>query len=82
MYLKVQTAEAPAIDEDGIRGSLQDLARLRDLIAHRLEASRPGQSFHVGAEYCAPVSHPIHFEVREASFDPATEDLQLSAPAG
>lgn len=82
MYLKVQTAETPAIDEHGIRGSLQDLARLRDLIAHALEASRPGQSFQVGAECCAPVSHPIHFEVREASFDPATEDLQLATLNG
>ena len=66
----------------GIRGSLHDLARLRDLIAHALEASRPGQSFHVGAEYCASVSHPLNFEVREASFDPATEDPQLAEPAG
>jgi len=81
MYLKVETAESPAIDEQSIRGSLQDLALLRDLVAKSLRASRPGESFEIGPEYSATASHPLCFEVREASFDPASEDEQLSEPA-
>src|SRR5262245_59820689 len=43
MYLKVQTSEAPEIDRQSIRGSLPDLARLRDLIAAALRSHGPGQ---------------------------------------
>jgi hypothetical protein len=36
MYLKVETAELPEIDERSIRGSISDLLRLRDLVAGHL----------------------------------------------
>jgi hypothetical protein len=81
MYLKVQTSESPAIDEHSIRGSLEDLARLRDLVAKALRTSRAGDSFELGSEYSTAVTYPLCFELREEPFDPASEDPQLSEPA-
>jgi len=77
MYLKVQTSEAPEIDSHSIRGSLADLARLRDLIAGALRAHGPGQSFVIGPEYAESVTFPLRFQVREAGFDPAVADPEL-----
>jgi hypothetical protein len=79
MYLKVQTAERPEIDEESIRGTLPDLARLRDLIAAGLRASAPGKAFLVGAQYSPAVTHPLRFEVQAEGFDPASADPALSA---
>lgn len=77
MYLKVQTSDAPEIDQDGIRGSLRDLARLRDLVATRLATAAPGDVIVIGAEYSEAISHSLRLEVRAASFDPAAEDSRL-----
>src|SRR5262249_21334698 len=73
-YPKVQTAESPAIDAHGIRGSLADLARLRDLIANGLRGLRPGESIAIGHEYSPAVRCPLRLELREADFDPASAD--------
>ena len=81
MYLKVQTAESPEIDNRSIRGSLSDLARLRDLIASGLRSLRPGESLTIGPEYSPSVSFPLHLELREPRFDPASSDPALSESA-
>jgi hypothetical protein len=81
MDLKVQTAESPLIDGHSIGGSLEDLAHLRDLVAKALRTSRAGESFDIGAEYSAAASYRLCFELRDESFDPASEDPQLSEPA-
>jgi hypothetical protein len=81
MYLEVQTAEVPEIDQRGIRGSLHDLARLRDLIAAALRTHRPGQSFVIGREYAETVDFPLCFQVRGEGFDPASADPQLRCGA-
>ena len=80
MYLKVETAEFPEIDDRSIRGSLSDLLRLRDLVTAQLQRAQPGSSFVVGPEYSRLVIYPLHFEVREDGFDPASADPQLSEP--
>ncbi len=77
MYLKVQTAESPEIDSNGIRGSLADLARLRDLIASGLRNLRIGESLVIGSEYSPSVRFSLHLELREAGFDPASADPAL-----
>jgi hypothetical protein len=77
MYLKVQTSESPEIDGDSIRGSLSDLARLRDLIANGKRRLGPGQSLDIAAEYSRSVSFPLRLEVREPEFDPASADPAL-----
>ena len=79
MYLKVETAESPEIDNRSIRGSLSDLLRLRNLVAEHLQQAQRGGSFVVGHEYSELVTHPLHFEVREDDFDPASADSQLAA---
>ena len=78
MYLKVETAESPEIDNRSIRGSLDDLLRLRDLITAQLQQAQHGDSFIVGREYSHLVTYPLHFEVREDGFDPASADPNLS----
>jgi len=77
MYLKVQTSETPEIDDRGIRGTLEDLARLRDLVSARLRSADPGQVFSIGREYSTRVRFPLQFEVRQPDFDPASADPQL-----
>jgi hypothetical protein len=79
-YFKIQTADSPGIDEQGIRGSLSDLARLRDHIAASLRSTQPGQILAVGREYAPAASHPLQLEIREHGFDPASEDSSLSEP--
>ncbi len=81
MYLKVETAESPEIDRSSIRGSLSDLASLRDLIAKGLRGLRPGQTLIVGEEYSPAVTFPLHLELREAGFDPSSVDPALSESA-
>ena len=80
MYLKIETAEPSEIDNRSIRGSIRDLLRLRDLVAAQLQKANTGDSFVVGLEYSVLVTHPLHFEVREDAFDPASADPQLAAP--
>ncbi len=81
-YLKVQTSDSPEIDGESIRGTLADLARLRDLIAHGLRELCPGQSLVIGGEYSPRVDFPLLLEMREADFDPASVDPELSDPVG
>ena len=81
MYLKVTTSETAEIDQDGIRGSIGDLIRLRDLVGNALRELQPGGSLVLGSEYSASVSFPLHFEVREAEFDPASPDPDLAETA-
>jgi len=77
MYLKVQTSITPEIDSRSIRGTLADLARLRDLIADRLRNTHPGQSLTIGPEYSDAVSFPLLLEIRDDQFDPAYADPDL-----
>lgn len=81
MYLEVETANSPEIDNRSIRGSLPNLARLRDLVAVGLRSVGPGQSFVIGHEYSDAASFPLQFEVRDADFDPASADPQLPESA-
>ena len=81
LYLKVETAESPEIDRKSIRGSLADLARLRDLIASGLRNLRTGDALIIGPEYSPSVSFPLHIELRESGFDPASADPALHEPA-
>ena len=81
MYLKVQTSESPDIDSQSIRGTLSDLARLRDLVASGLSELGLGQSFVVGPAYSPAVTFPLRLEVREPEFDPASADPALSESA-
>ena len=81
MYLKVQTSESANIDSQSIRGTLADLARLRDLIADGLRDLRPGQSLAIAPEYSPAVSFPLRLELREPEFDPASADSALPESA-
>jgi hypothetical protein len=77
MYLKVQTAEVPEIDRDSIRGTLSDLARLRELIAAGIRKTAAGGAFSIAFEYSARVMYPLTFEVQPEGFDPAAADPAL-----
>jgi hypothetical protein len=81
MYLKVETAAAPKIDRDSIRGSLRDLAQLRDLVAARLQGAQPGDCFQIASDYSPDVVYPLRFEVQPERFDPAGADPALSGSA-
>ena len=77
MYFKITTWDEAEIGDDGVRGTLGDLARLRELIEERLRAAVPGQSFTIGPEYAASVSYPLRFDVQQDGFDLAAADRNL-----
>jgi hypothetical protein len=75
-YLKVATWHQPIIDED-IRGPLEDLRRLAELVRARLEGAEPGAQIAIREEFAPDSLYSLVFNVREDGFDPASADPLL-----
>ena len=58
-------------------GSQQDIARLAKLVRAKLRGAKPGDQIVIAREYDSSVEYSIILNIREASFDPASEDPQL-----
>jgi len=74
MSFKIETAEEPEVDREGVRGSLADLDRLKTLVASGLENVGVGESFDVASEYSTSSRFRLEIELREPAFDPASAD--------
>jgi hypothetical protein len=67
-------------DRDDVRrrwrlvGSKQDLSRLASLLAARVAAASPRQSFRIGSEYAPSSGYDLEVEVTPDGFDPASAD--------
>ena len=77
MYLEVMTWPDAGIDGDSIHGSLDDIARLAQLIRHQLERVRPGDTFRLGKGFAVDCEYDLVLEVKNDGFDPAEADPGL-----
>jgi hypothetical protein len=77
MYLELMTSDKPGIDGHSIHGSQQDIARLAKLVRAKLQAAKPGDQIVISAEYDPAVEYSVVLDVRDDSYDPASEDPQL-----
>jgi hypothetical protein len=77
MYLKVTTWPDPALDRDGIRGTLTELAHLAVLIETRLSLARSGDAIRIQDEYALRSPYALVLDVREDTFDPSAADPSL-----
>ena len=77
-FLKVMTWPEAAIDAWTLRGPVDELARLADLVDTRLRATSPGASIRIEKDWAPASTHALVLDVREDDFDPAS----LEEPTG
>ena len=73
-YLKVLTSDKPEINEHAICGSLTDIARLSEILRHKLNSAAEGDSFIVDSEYSEFNQSKMRFDILFEGVDPATLD--------
>ncbi|MDH7459696.1 hypothetical protein QEG73_00355 [Chitinophagaceae bacterium 26-R-25] len=76
-YLKVMTWHKAEITENYIAGTIADLKNLKNIIAGKLEKTRPGQSFTIDKEYGTDNTSTLTFFMMKDSFDPVSMDGNL-----
>ena len=62
------------VDGNAIRGSLDDLARLAELVGAKLASAQPGEPISIREEYAADSRYTLLLDVRPDGFDPASAD--------
>lgn len=75
--LKIMTWPESGIDDGTIFGPLSELHRLAALIDEKLASHGAGETFVIAQEFAPASGIPLHFEIREEGFDPASADPQL-----
>ena len=79
--LEVMTYPDAGFDGHAIRGSLDDLARLAELVETKLVTAEPGAPILIRDEYAADSPYSLMLDVRADGFDPASADRErLGAP--
>lgn len=78
MYLEVMTWPEAGFDQHAIRGQLDDLRRLADLIDIKLETALPGSSIVIREEFVTSSPYSLILDVQKDGFDPAQADPELS----
>jgi hypothetical protein len=73
-YLKIMTWSEAEVYERGIRGSLEDLLRLSNLVRYKLERAAVGEAIVISDEYAASCEYELCLIVRSDDFDPASPD--------
>ena len=74
MYLKIVTRDKAGMDGGSIHGSLEDLARLADLVENAANRLKPGEAATIREEYAADAEYSMILELREDGFDPSSKD--------
>ena len=74
--LQVMTWSEPGFDGHGIRGSLDDLTRLAELIEAKLASVQPGETIRIRDEYAPTSPYALLLDVRAGGFDPAASDRE------
>ena len=72
--LEIMTYPDAGVDGNAIRGSLDDLARLAELVGAKLASAQPGEPISIREEYAADSRYTLLLDVRPDGFDPASED--------
>jgi hypothetical protein len=78
-YLEIMTWNEPGFGDHAIRGSLGDLARLASIVEAKLADAAPESRIAIRDEFAGGSPYSLVLDVREAGFDPASEDSSLRA---
>jgi hypothetical protein len=78
MYLKIMTWPEAGCDHDAIRGSLDDLRRLAQIVDKGVSSTAVGSALHVHEEFADRSPYGLVLQIREDGFDPASADPGLS----
>lgn len=73
-YLEIGTWKAPEITDHWICGSLEDLARLSQLVRDRVATANAGDVFAFRELYAPESAYDLVLEVADDQFDPAAAD--------
>jgi hypothetical protein len=63
-------------DAHAIRGSLDDLTRLAELVQGKLMTAEPGESVTIRDEFTAESPYGLFLDVRPDGFDPSSADRE------
>lgn len=74
--LEVMTYPEPGFDARAIRGPLDDLTRLAELIEAKLATAEPGTPIRIREEYAPESRYTLVLDVRGDKFDPASTDRE------
>jgi hypothetical protein len=74
--LEVRTWQDAGIDSHAIRGSLDDLTRLAELVEAKLVTAQPGELITIREEFAPGSPYSLVLDVRADGFDPASTDRE------
>jgi hypothetical protein len=74
--LELMTWRSAGFDAHSIRGSLDDLTRLAELVGAKLATAQPGESVRIRDEYAADSPYTLLLDVRADGFDPSSTDRE------
>jgi hypothetical protein len=74
--LEVMTYPDAGFDSHAIRGSLDDLTRLAELVGEKLATAEPGSALVIREEFAANSRYSLRLDVRADGFDPASADRE------
>jgi len=74
--LEIMTYPEPGFDSHAIRGSLQQLAHLAELVETRLATAEPGETIRIREEYAPKSPYALVLDVRADGFDPSSTDRE------
>ena len=74
--LEIMTYPEPGFDSHAIRGSLQQLTHLAELVETKLATAEPGETIRIRDEYAAKSPYALVLDVRADGFDPSSTDRE------
>jgi hypothetical protein len=74
--LEIMTWRTAGFDAHAIRGSLDDLSRLAELVEGKLVTAEPGESITIRDEFAAESPYALFLDVRPDGFDPSSADRE------
>ena len=74
--LEIMTYPDAGIDGNAIRGSLDDLTRLAELVEARLTTAEPGSPIQIREDFAPNSPYSLLLDVRADGFDPASADRE------
>jgi hypothetical protein len=74
--LDVMTYPEAGFDAHAIRGSLDDLTRLAELVSEKLATAEPGAPIQIREEFAPASPYKLVLDIRADGFDPASADRE------
>jgi hypothetical protein len=78
--LEIMTYPEPGFDSHAIRGSLQQLTHLAELIETKLATAEAGETIRIREEYSPKSPYALQLDVRPDGFDPSSTDRERLGP--